>query len=743
MQAKKWGALLLTLVIAAGGIVSLPTKGEANAGKSDKGILLTEEAPTIQGSRLTLTYRPAEDRLSVQDKVTGSLWESMPSAVEDDAVAQGSIRKEMQSTLIVRYIDSKNNNFVANSQTSSISRSTVSVYKKGDGLRVDYDFSRNKERFIIPVVYSVKEDRFTAEILFNEIEEYGDTKICEIKLLPYFGAGRTGEEGFLFVPDGSGAIVDFQDTRSWASSYAKQIYGRDPAKSDYAYSSSEEQIYMPVYGICKKENAFLAVIAQGDANASIEAVQAGNSSEYASIAPVFSYRLLDQMKLQDKYGTEKSITFESRRTVQENPLVQFLFTSSVSADLAEMAGLYRTYLMEECDLQRIKPDQAKSLFLDVYGVSQKKESFLGFLVDRPATGTTVEELRAITERLEQEGAQDSVFSLYYFHKKGTGSGVVRDFSLDSSIGSEKEFRRFAQESAEKGHEFFFAVDNVRIRRSSWGWWSFNSAATNLLQTKLTEYEYKINIRTINKKNPLWFYLRPGKLSATLKDMAYDSIREAGFQGLVLQQTGTVLYSDNKLEGYSDRGMTRDAYLAWFEKAQEKQMPLLADGANVYALPSAQYVTHLPVASANFDICTRAVPFYQMVFHGLKPLASTPLNEEADSRSQFLHCLLTGTGLTYSLTGKSAVVFKDTMLDTLLSTYYLDWADEIGANLRDYTAVHDTLADRFIIGYTVQGTVEEIVYEGGTAVAINTGAEPQVFDGREIPASGYCVYAKQE
>lgn len=585
---------------------------------------------------------------------------------------------------------------------------------------MEYDFSRQKEQFIIPVVYALEGERFTAEILFDEIREYGETRIVEVKLLPYFGAGKTGEEGFLFVPDGSGAIVDFGNTRSWASGYAKQVYGRDPAKSDYAYASSQEQVYMPVYGVCREGSAFLAVLSRGDANASIEATQAGSSSEYASVAPVFSYRLLDQMKMQDKYGTEKSITFESRRTVEENPQVTFLFAPREAAGLAGMAGLYRAWLMEKEGLSRLASPQAKPLFLDIYGVSQKKESFLGFLVDRPATGTTVEELRAMCAALEQAGANDGVLTLYYWNKKGTGGGVLRDFSLDGSIGSEKALARFAQESAEQGRELFYAVDNVRVRSGSWGWWSFNSAATNLLQTRLFEYEYKANIRAVNKKNPLWFYLKPTKLADTLKDKAYGHIKRAGFTGLALQQTASVLYSDYKEDGYSDRSSTRDAYLGWFQKAQEQETPLLADGPNVYALPAARYVTHVPVSTANFDICTRAVPFYQMVFHGLKPLASTPLNEEEDGRAAYLRCLLTGTGLNYSLTGKSAVVFQNTMLNTLLSTHYVDWADEIGANVQDFSRVHGALADRFIIGYTAEGTVEEIVYEGGTAVAINTG-----------------------
>lgn len=156
---------------------------------------VAEEQVTLESASLVLSYIPAEDRLTVRDKASGAVWHNIPPDAEEDTVAQGTIKKELQSSLIVSFVDTKNNSFTANSQTSSVGRSTNTAYRTDGGILVEYDFSRNKEEFMIPVLYKLNGSRFIAEILFNKIKEYGTNKICNIKLLPYFGAGKTGEDG--------------------------------------------------------------------------------------------------------------------------------------------------------------------------------------------------------------------------------------------------------------------------------------------------------------------------------------------------------------------------------------------------------------------------------------------------------------------------------------------------------------------------------------------------------------------
>lgn len=68
-----------------------------------------------------------------------------------------------------------------------------------------------------------------------------------ISVLPYFGSGKAQEGGFLFYPDGSGAIIDFDDYQDTWSSVNGKVYGQDYAF--YSITGKHQQsISLPVYG---------------------------------------------------------------------------------------------------------------------------------------------------------------------------------------------------------------------------------------------------------------------------------------------------------------------------------------------------------------------------------------------------------------------------------------------------------------------------------------------------------------
>jgi hypothetical protein len=51
--------------------------------------------------------------------------------------------------------------------------------------------------------------------------------VTRISLLPYFGAAGLAQEGYIFVPDGSGALVRLNNGKTNYDAYNKPVYGRD------------------------------------------------------------------------------------------------------------------------------------------------------------------------------------------------------------------------------------------------------------------------------------------------------------------------------------------------------------------------------------------------------------------------------------------------------------------------------------------------------------------------------------
>lgn len=78
---------------------------------------------------------------------------------------------------------------------------------------------------------------------------YDETKyaVDYISVLPYFGSAKDQEGGFIFYPDGSGAIIDFDDYQDKASILYGKVYGQDDAF--YSVTGKHQQtISLPVYG---------------------------------------------------------------------------------------------------------------------------------------------------------------------------------------------------------------------------------------------------------------------------------------------------------------------------------------------------------------------------------------------------------------------------------------------------------------------------------------------------------------
>ena len=112
--------------------------------------------------------------------------------------------------------------------------------------RVEYTFQELGIR--IPLVYTLKEDCLQVSIDVAGIDEGNENRIVSIALLPYFGAADQTVNGYLFIPDGCGAVAEFNRNIIPLKAYEKMIYGSDLAHSAERQTSKEMDIRLPVFG---------------------------------------------------------------------------------------------------------------------------------------------------------------------------------------------------------------------------------------------------------------------------------------------------------------------------------------------------------------------------------------------------------------------------------------------------------------------------------------------------------------
>ena len=183
-------------------VQGLPVGEEIPCGKktSDEFELIAQEGG------LSLYFR-AEDANFCVETASGERWYAFPPEGADDW-ARGVFKTEMVSSLIINYIDLENNeNVKKNSQAASVKKDTFTVRKIENGFRTDYYFKDGA--VTIPVEIFLQDGHLETRILTGDIVEENPERfiLSSVRLLPYFGCAAETDEGYVFVPDGPGALM--------------------------------------------------------------------------------------------------------------------------------------------------------------------------------------------------------------------------------------------------------------------------------------------------------------------------------------------------------------------------------------------------------------------------------------------------------------------------------------------------------------------------------------------------------
>lgn len=127
-------------------------------------------------------------------------------------------------------------------------------------------------RFRMSLEYTLNENGLEVRLPANGIEFDESTyQFKTVNILPYFGAGSNENNGYTVIPDGSGAIIRYEDFKGKSVNIAGTMYG-----SDYAYHEIDgqhsEAMRMPYFGIVTEYAKEMSILKAADAKAAAEAL---------------------------------------------------------------------------------------------------------------------------------------------------------------------------------------------------------------------------------------------------------------------------------------------------------------------------------------------------------------------------------------------------------------------------------------------------------------------------------------
>lgn len=700
-----------------------------------------EDAFTVvaENASLRLSANMKQGYIRLEDKKSGTVWDSSPEGYDTDESLKGAAKVSLGSLLNIRYADRDSNTTTQNARAGVTLKNNLNAEPIENGVRFELYFE--KEGFLIPLEITLEEAGLKVNVPVQEIEEESDAlKLTGIIPLPNFGAASAGEEGYFLVPDGSGALIEFNQGSSFAE-YSQEIYGSDLAVIDATRKTKTQTARLPVFGMKKGDAAFLAIITEGDSRAAVNAAVRSSKSPYNVGNVEFTYRDSATVEVSQKtFDSTKVNMFEPARSQLEAFTVEYRFLGGEDAGYVGMAQTYRRYLTEEEGVEPAEAGETVPLTLSLLGGVMRQESVLGIPVNQVVPVTSYEDVRTLAQILLDGGVEDVTFQYLSWGKGGTRNRIPVGLSAEGGLGGMSQLKKTLSLLSENGMEMYLDVNLTDIQKSVWGFNGNYDSAKSVQKEPAIEYRYKMSTFQQDSLGTMTFLLSPQKILEASRKIAEKAqkLEFAGFSAAALSEK---IYSDFG-DNHVDRGSGEAVWRQALENLAGAKDGLMASQPNAYAFSSATLLTDVPVTTSAFTAQTEAVPFYQIALHGLIPMTTPSVNSFTDERFCVLKAVETGIGLKYTLGMQNIEKLRETDAAGL---YYIDAEKWTGRAIDDYKEVSAVIS-RFA-GEEIQNHekladgVYRTTFESG-AVVVNYTDAAVAADGVDVAAQGFAVMGVQ-
>lgn len=605
------------------------------------------------------------------------------------------------------------------------------------GLRLTSGGGKDQVRFSIPIRYELEDDALTVTIETDRIEYDRSYPIHSIEPLEFFGAGGVSDEGYIFVPDGSGALIRLNNGKTMHQRFSLGVYGSQDVELRREELLRTRDISFPVFGIKTGERAVFAVIEEGDTIATINADVSGRLDSYNRVSAEF--RVTEKGKVTLGTGTQARSKMIFQPGIYPGPIrIRYSFLTGEEADYVGMARCYQEYLVRQGALTALPPGVGSAFNLELIGSITDRRTFAGIPFPRTVTLTTFSQALDIVDELSSRGVHE--LNLRY---SGWLSGGVRHLfpasaEVEKLLGGEPGFRSMSRYLAERNVALFPDLSVVNVYGEGGGFSVRRDAVQYLNQSVARVYQYDSATFQRDLERSAGYYLTPGRIPDALDRFTGFSGR-LGIANLSFRDLASKLVADHDTgEPYSRRDAVRIVTEA-LASAKSGFGAVATEGVYAPYLAYTDIVHGLPFSSSRFNITDEDVPFNALVLHGFKRFTGEPLNLADDTRIAFLKAIETGADLSFLWTCESAARFKDTEFDRYYSSGYRTWIDRAvemyqRANAASGSVVHE----RIVRHEQIRPGVYLVGYSGGTELLVNYTREPITAAGVTVNARDFAV-----
>jgi len=590
--------------------------------------------------------------------------------------------------------------------------------------------------FEIPVEYTLNQGDFIARVVLQEIKETslsfeeGKTLfIQDIDLLPYFQSSLNASDAFMFVPDGSGAIIEIDQPDFNFTRYTKGVYdSRSLLSSHYTNYVDQESILMPVFGYARGQKGVFGIIESGAMQSLIQIRRASSNNNLNAIYPTIVYRHKDVFSLS---GINIDMYSDPLNDTDYQVRYQLLQDDFQSIHYMDMVKSYQNYLFGN----QMPEDYIPEVHVNVLGAIKDRAFFVGIPYEKMIGLSTYQDAVMMMESL---GTHVKSYTYVGWSEGGIQGQSLPAPSVERALGNQRDFKQLNEYAAIQNIHLSYDTSIVQVYTNGHGFQSSQHSVKLIGDYTRTFYPYDLAKMLMQESSEIgqFYLMSPSYLTSAV----YALIKrlDTHIQAVELRDLGNTFIADYGKNGYSPVLVENIINQNLSKLSQSYDLTLKKP--YMHAVPYATYIADTPYRSSSHFMFSYDIPFYQLVINGhksyrLESINSYPLKS---SQSMFLKALETSSGLTYDITKLNSSITKTSpYFNYIHSTAFDVWSPEIISYSEMLQAYYQAIGTSIIAQHrTLQKGITLITYDNNKQVIINQTNTPFTYLGETVLALDY-------
>ena len=594
----------------------------------------------------------------------------------------------------------------------------------------------DKPIFNVTLVYRLEGDDLVVEVPLDELTYNPDYPITALYVLPAFGSSGTSEEGYILVPEGSGALIRFNNGMNRQNAYYANMYGWDWA-SIRKEVVSETRMVFPVFGMATGGSSFICILEDGVSWSGINADVSGRPGigSYNSAGAVYTIIHGDSYDVSERTN---NTVFMFEQQAPEGKLSQ-RYRFVASEDYMDMAAAYRDYLTATYPEMNREASAEATTVIEMIGAIDKVQQRWGVPTNVPIPMTDYNQAKDLLTKLVGEELSNLTVRYAGWMNGGLNQNILNKIRLMSEMGTKQELLDFIAAAKDADVELYLdgLTQFARDSGLAEGFIAMRDAAQHTTREEAEIPEYSSIWYGPQDWRDTYYLLKP-TLAMNAVNLLRKTAAEYGAAGVSFRDLGSMLSADYNAKDHVSREEVRLSHMEAIRQMRADGQLVMTRQGNDYAAVLSDIVTDIDFDGLRYRIIDEFVPFYTAALHGTVPYTGVSINLAEDREELLLLSAEMGASLQYTLIAANV----EELQDSWFSEYYGADAsiiyDDMIATIKSYNEAMSGTFNQKMTGHNRIGDLTITEYENGARVYVNYGYQDAEADGVTIPARSYTV-----